>query len=92
MSAMAFRSSVVKGCQVKLLPSARVGRKVNGTRLVLPRAMQADDYPSSEMTFESALDLLGVKEGASFDDILRAKKAILEKNSGNEELLIQVRQ
>ena len=90
MSSLAFRSSVVKSCQAKLFVSGPVGRKACGKRLVCPRAMQADDYPSSEMTFESALDLLGVKEGASFDDILRAKKAILEKNSGNEELLIQV--
>lgn len=44
---------------------------------VLLASSRADDSAPSEMSVESALKLLGVDEGASFDDILRAKKSIL---------------
>lgn len=38
---------------------------------------RADDSVPSEMSLENALKLLGVSEGASFDEILRAKNSIL---------------
>ncbi|WOG84185.1 hypothetical protein DCAR_0103366 [Daucus carota subsp. sativus] len=44
---------------------------------VLLASSRADDSAPSEMSVENALKLLGVDEGASFDDILRAKKSIL---------------
>lgn len=54
--------------------------------------MQADDLPPpSEMTYESALELLGVQDGASFDDILRAKKRQLATVGEDQELVIRVR-
>ena len=53
-------------------------------------AMQADDVPS-DMSLETALGLLGVQEGATFDEILRAKKKILDKTEGDKEQLMQAR-
>ena len=38
---------------------------------------RADDSAPFEMSVENAMKLLGVSEGASFDDILRAKNYIL---------------
>lgn len=51
---------------------------------------KADDPLPSEMSLENALKLLEVKEGASFDEILRAKNAVLSRHSGDQELAIQV--
>ncbi|GAB2253146.1 hypothetical protein Droror1_Dr00005993 [Drosera rotundifolia] len=49
---------------------------------------RADDSSSAEeMSTENALKLLGVDEGASFDDILRAKNGIL-KNCKDDQFLI----
>ncbi|CAK9315296.1 unnamed protein product [Citrullus colocynthis] len=47
--------------------------------LLLPvqASSRADDSAPSEMSLENALKLLGVSEGASFDEILRAKNSIL---------------
>ena len=39
---------------------------------------------------ESALKLLGVSEGASFDDILRAKNSIVKACKDNQEAIAQV--
>eukprot|EP00270_Netrium_digitus_P004075 TRINITY_DN1494_c0_g1_i1.p1 TRINITY_DN1494_c0_g1~~TRINITY_DN1494_c0_g1_i1.p1 ORF type:complete len:347 (-),score=53.05 TRINITY_DN1494_c0_g1_i1:131-1042(-) len=64
---------------------ARVGR-----RRQCARAMQADDLPPSEMSLEIALQILGVHEGASFDEILRAKKAVIANSDGDQERLMQV--
>ncbi|XP_002964652.2 protein CHAPERONE-LIKE PROTEIN OF POR1, chloroplastic [Selaginella moellendorffii] len=55
------------------------------------RVMAAAEEPARpEMSFESALELLGVREGASFDEILQAKKALMEKSSGDQERALQV--
>ena len=43
-----------------------------------------------EMSVENALKLLGVSEGASFDDILRAKKLILATCKDDKEAVAQV--
>lgn len=50
----------------------------------------ADDAVPSEMSLENALKLLGVREGASFEEILRAKKVMLERSGGDQEQVIQV--
>ncbi|CAI5516095.1 unnamed protein product [Closterium sp. Naga37s-1] len=42
------------------------------------------------MTYQNALDLLGVREGATFDDILRAKKRITDPGTADQELLLRV--
>ncbi|KAG8073373.1 hypothetical protein GUJ93_ZPchr0006g40744 [Zizania palustris] len=55
-------------------------------------ASRADDSspPPFEMTVESALKLLGVAEGASFDDILRAKNAVLASCKDNQDAVAKV--
>jgi hypothetical protein len=51
---------------------------------------KADDSVPFEMSFENALKLLGVAEGASFEEILRAKNSILDRNREDQELAAQV--
>ncbi|XP_010918122.2 protein CHAPERONE-LIKE PROTEIN OF POR1, chloroplastic isoform X1 [Elaeis guineensis] len=52
---------------------------------------RADDSSAPfEMSFESALKLLGVSESASFDDILRAKNAVLASCKDDQEAVAQV--
>ena len=50
----------------------------------------ADEPLPSEMSLENALKLLGVGEGASFEEILRAKKVMVDRSGGDQEQLIQV--
>jgi hypothetical protein len=50
----------------------------------------ADDAVPSEMSLENALKLLGVREGASFEEILRAKKVMLDRSGGDQEQVMQV--
>lgn len=45
---------------------------------------------SFEMSYESALKLLGVSEGASFDDILRAKNSVLASCQDDQDSIAQV--
>ncbi|KAF5751042.1 hypothetical protein HS088_TW02G00052 [Tripterygium wilfordii] len=51
---------------------------------------RADDSAPFEMSVENALKLLGVSEGASFDDILRAKNAIVALCKDDPEAVAQV--
>lgn len=51
---------------------------------------RADDSAPFEMSVENALKLLGVSEGASFDDILRAKKSIISSCKGDADTIAQV--
>ncbi|KAF7142289.1 hypothetical protein RHSIM_Rhsim05G0053200 [Rhododendron simsii] len=57
---------------------------------VLLAGSRADDPAPSEMSVENALKLLGVPEGASFEDILRAKKSIVAGCKGDEQIIAQV--
>lgn len=50
----------------------------------------ADEPQSSEMSLENALKLLGVGEGASFEEILKAKKVMMDRSGGDQEQIIQV--
>lgn len=50
----------------------------------------ADEPLPSEMSLENALKLLGVGEGASFEEILRAKKVMVDKSDGDQEQITQV--
>lgn len=52
---------------------------------------RADDSAPFEMSVENALKLLGVSEGASFDDILRAKNSIVASCKDDEDAIAQVR-
>ncbi|KAH1231241.1 hypothetical protein GmHk_10G030512 [Glycine max] len=51
---------------------------------------RADDSAPFEMSVENALKLLGVSEGASFDDILRAKNAIVANCNDDQDAIAQV--
>nr|CAD1835168.1 unnamed protein product [Ananas comosus var. bracteatus] len=56
-----------------------------------PAPVPADDSSAPfEMSVESALKLLGVSEGASFDDILRAKNATIASCKDDPEAVAQV--
>ncbi|KAL7608572.1 protein CHAPERONE-LIKE PROTEIN OF POR1, chloroplastic [Lactuca sativa] len=48
------------------------------------------DESSFEMSLDTALKLLGVSEGASFDDILRAKNSVLAACKDDQESIAQV--
>ncbi|KAH9322197.1 hypothetical protein KI387_016836 [Taxus chinensis] len=51
---------------------------------------KADDSMPFEMSLESALKVLGVREGASFEEIMMAKNSIIDSNKDNQELAAQV--
>ncbi|KAK9287351.1 hypothetical protein L1049_015768 [Liquidambar formosana] len=70
-----------------VIPSRRTLSKT--TTLVLAGS-RADDSAPFEMSVENALKLLGVSEGASFDDILRAKKSIIAACKDDQETIAQV--
>lgn len=57
---------------------------------LVPAGSRADDSAPFEMSVENALKLLGVSDGASFDDILRAKNSILATCKDDEEAIAQV--
>ncbi|MTV28704.1 hypothetical protein FTX61_25495, partial [Nitriliruptoraceae bacterium ZYF776] len=48
------------------------------------------DESSFEMSVETALKLLGVSDGASFDEILRAKNSVLASCKDDQESIAQV--
>ena len=60
------------------------------SRLASAAASRADDSAPFEMSVENALKLLGVAEGASFDDILRAKNSIAASCKDDQEAVAQV--
>ncbi|GAB2291913.1 hypothetical protein Dimus_026163 [Dionaea muscipula] len=62
--------------------TSKVVAAANGSR--------ADDSAPFDMSMENALKLLGVSEGASFDDILRAKNSILATCKGDPQMIAQV--
>lgn len=65
-------------------------RTLTRTATPIQAGSRADDSAPFEMTLENALKLLGVSEGASFDDILRAKKSILATCKDDQEAISQV--
>jgi hypothetical protein len=58
-------------------------------RLAASRADDSSPAPF-EMTVEGALKLLGVAEGASFEEILRAKNAVLASCKDDQDAVAQV--
>ncbi|XP_011628916.1 uncharacterized protein LOC18424162 [Amborella trichopoda] len=64
------------------------GRSSQRRRRLL--ASRADDSLPYEMSVESALKLLGVSEGSSFEEILRAKTSILASCKDDQEAAAQV--
>lgn len=70
---------------------ALICRKAPGRRAQPLAGSRADDSSAPrEMSVESALEILGVSEGASFDDIVRAKKAVLASSRDDMEAVAQV--
>ncbi|KAL8027888.1 hypothetical protein ABFX02_14G125700 [Erythranthe guttata] len=62
-------------------------------RLLAPplrTSSRADDSAPLEMSVENALKLLGVSEGASFEDILRAKNSVIASCKDDEQAVAQV--
>ncbi|XP_018841505.1 uncharacterized protein LOC109006617 [Juglans regia] len=59
-------------------------------RTLVHAGSRADDSAQFEMSVENALKVLGVSEGASFDDILRAKNSILAACKDDQEAIAQV--
>lgn len=59
-------------------------------RKLVQAGSRADDSAPSDMSVENALKLLGVADGASFDDILRAKNSILATCKDDQEAIAQV--
>lgn len=51
---------------------------------------RADDSAPFEMSLENALKVLGVSEGASFEDIVRAKNSILASCNDDQEAIAKV--
>ncbi|CAM6127197.1 unnamed protein product [Calypogeia fissa] len=49
-----------------------------------------DSFSTGEMTLEAALKLLGVAEGASFDEILGAKKKLVDSSAGDQDRISQL--
>ncbi|KAH7518385.1 protein CHAPERONE-LIKE PROTEIN OF POR1, chloroplastic [Ziziphus jujuba] len=63
----------------------------NKTMVVVRAGSRADDSSAPyEMSVENALKLLGVSEGASFEDILRAKNSILATCKDDKDTIAQV--
>ncbi|PON89939.1 Protein CHAPERONE-LIKE PROTEIN OF POR1-like [Trema orientale] len=60
------------------------------TRTLVRAGSRADDSAPFEMSVENALKLLGVSDGASFDDILRAKNSILATCKDDKDAVAQV--
>ncbi|XP_011092958.1 protein CHAPERONE-LIKE PROTEIN OF POR1, chloroplastic [Sesamum indicum] len=56
----------------------------------LQASSRADDSAPFDMSVENALKLLGVSEGASFDDILRAKNSIIASCIDDQQAIAQV--
>lgn len=68
-----------------------IGRRRSWRGVVVALAgSRADDSAPFEMSVENALKLLGVSEGASFDEILRAKKAIVAACKDDQAAIAQV--
>ncbi|XP_074571502.1 protein CHAPERONE-LIKE PROTEIN OF POR1, chloroplastic [Curcuma longa] len=72
-------------------PGALLCRKSPSRRAQPLAGSRADDSSApQEMTVESALKILGVAEGASFDEIVRAKNAVLASSRDDTEAVAQV--
>ncbi|KAF7051013.1 hypothetical protein CFC21_059300 [Triticum aestivum] len=80
-------ASAARCCAVPRSSPSR--RRVPTRRLAASRADDSSPAPF-EMTVEGALKLLGVAEGASFDEILRAKKAVVASCKDDPDAVAQV--
>ncbi|BBN01705.1 hypothetical protein MPTK1_2g09640 [Marchantia polymorpha subsp. ruderalis] len=74
------------------LQDAKWGSLRNRNHRFLPISAKGtdDSLSPSEMTLETALKLLGVGEGASFDEILGAKKSLVDSCGGDMDRISQL--
>uniref|UniRef100_A0A0D9VPA3 Protein CHAPERONE-LIKE PROTEIN OF POR1, chloroplastic n=1 Tax=Leersia perrieri TaxID=77586 RepID=A0A0D9VPA3_9ORYZ len=82
-------STAAAAAAVCCAPIPRSSRRWPPRRLAASRADDSSPAPF-EMTVEGALKLLGVAEGASFDDIMRAKNAVLASCKDDQDAVAQV--
>ncbi|KAF7062249.1 hypothetical protein CFC21_068873 [Triticum aestivum] len=83
------RPASVARCCAAPRRSSPSRRRAPTRRLAASRADDSSPAPF-EMTVEGALKLLGVAEGASFDEILRAKKAVVASCKDDPDAVAQV--
>ncbi|KAG8364427.1 hypothetical protein BUALT_Bualt19G0127600 [Buddleja alternifolia] len=76
----------------KMLSSNRGGVLLTRRLLAPPlrAGSRADDSAPFEMSAEIALKVLGVSEGASFEDILRAKNSVIASCKDDQQAITQV--
>ncbi|KAI3447919.1 hypothetical protein Pfo_004584 [Paulownia fortunei] len=75
---------------IKVLSSNRL--PLFTRRMLVPplqASSRADDSAPFEMSVENALKLLGVSEGASFEDILRAKNSVIASCKDDQQAIAQ---
>ncbi|KAL0376255.1 UNVERIFIED_CONTAM: hypothetical protein Scaly_0743100 [Sesamum calycinum] len=75
----------------RLSPVIKLFSSNRSRRMLAPpvqASSRADDSAPFDMSVENALKLLGVSEGASFDDILRAKNSIIASCSIDDQQAI----
>ncbi|GBG64132.1 hypothetical protein CBR_g40579 [Chara braunii] len=92
-SARVLSDRAVGGGSTRRLCESLAGRKggrLQARHFRLQVSAKGDDSVPSEMTLGDALSLLGVAEGASFDEILRAKKSIMATCEGDQEQQMKV--
>ncbi|XP_068646767.1 protein CHAPERONE-LIKE PROTEIN OF POR1, chloroplastic-like [Aristolochia californica] len=87
-AALAVASPTAHRCWGFVLPSPR--RVGYFSSLTTFAGSRADDSAPFEMSVENALKVLGVSEGATFDEILRAKKLILASCKDDQDTIAQV--
>ncbi|KAF5196777.1 chaperone [Thalictrum thalictroides] len=73
-----------------VIPSRLTLAKNSTTVVVVAAGSKADDSVPSEMSVENALKLLGVSQGASFDEILRAKNSTIDSCRDDQQAIAQV--
>lgn len=78
--------SWTKRCWAVSIPSRRSLPSIT----VVRAGSRADDSAPFGMSVENALKLLGVSEGASFDEVLRAKNKILATCKDDPQTVAQV--
>ncbi|KAL0454058.1 UNVERIFIED_CONTAM: hypothetical protein Slati_0745000 [Sesamum latifolium] len=77
----------------RLSPIVKLFSSNRSRRMLAPplqASSRADDSAPFDMSVENALKLLGVSEGASFDDILRAKNSIIASCIDDQQAIAQV--
>ncbi|KAK4378298.1 hypothetical protein RND71_000160 [Anisodus tanguticus] len=95
------RPTPIRSAHFPKLPNSDCSRRRSHRRLAfashrrkldtsVQAGSRADDSAPFEMSVENALKLLGVSEGASFDDILRAKKSIISTCKDDPDTIAQV--